>query len=312
VAGTHSLVSRKIGNPGRWRIGPPWVRACAGPTVNMSMAWREVVKRRLADVGRKKLSLMAAAVAFYGMFSLAPCITALVSLYGLLYDPAAVEAQVAALYGIVPDDAIALISDELADIVSTSHSQLGIGLAVSMAIALGAAMQGTTVLMTALNVAYGEEEKRGLASYYASALLLAAGLLLIGAFSLALLAAMPAIVDVLPVGALGRSLVAWLRWPVLAVLAGATIAAIHRYAPSRTARRRRWVNWGTVAATALWIAGSALFSIYLHFAVHIGKFPSASETYGALGAVMALLTWLWLSAFAVLLGGALDARLEFA
>lgn len=72
------------------------------------------------------------------------------------------------------------------------------------------------------------------------------------------------------------------------------------------------MTWGTIAATALWVAGSALFSLYLHFAVQIGKFPDAAETYGVLGAVMALLTWLWLSAFAVLLGGALDARLEFA
>lgn len=278
----------------------------------MSMAWGERAKRLLADVGRKKLSLMAAGIAFYGVFSLAPCITALVSLYGLVYDPAAVEGQVRALYGIVPDDALALISDELAGIVSTNHSRLGIGLAVSMAIALAAAIKGTTALMMALNVAYGVEDKRGLVGYSACALLLAVGLVLFGVFSLALLAAMPAIVDVLPVGALGRSLVAWLRWPVLAVLAAAAIAAIYRYGPHRSARRWRSMTWGTIAATALWVAGSALFSLYLHFAVQIGKFPDAAETYSVLGAVMALLTWLWLSAFAVLLGGALDARLEFA
>lgn len=271
-----------------------------------------MLKRLLGDVGRKKLSLMAAGIAFYGIFSLAPCITALVSLYGLVYDPKAVEAQVAALYGIVPDDALGLISDELAGIVSTNHSRLGIGLVVSMAIALGAAAKGTSALMTALNVAYGEEEKRGLVGHYAWALLLGGGLALFGALSLALLAAVPAILDLFPVGALGRTLVAWLRWPVLAVLAGAAIAAIQRYGPSRRAGRRRWMTWGTVAATALWLAGSALFSVYLHLAIHIGKVPNASETYSVLGAVMALLTWLWLSAFAVLLGGALDAKMELA
>ena len=275
------------------------------------MPWRDILKRLVADVGRKKLSLAAAGIAFYGILSLAPCITALVSLYGLVYDPAAVEAQVAALSGIVPDQALGFISGELAGIVGTTHSQLGIGLVVSIAIAVGAATKGTSALITSLNVAYGEEEKRGLIVYYASALLLAVGLLLFAALSLALLAAIPAVVDLFPVGALGRTLVGWLRWPVLAVLTGVAMAAIYHYAPSRSARRRRWVSLGTIAAAALWIAGSALFSVYLHLAVYIGKVPDASETYGALGAVVALLMWLWLSAFAVLVGGALDAKLEF-
>jgi membrane protein len=272
------------------------------------MAWRDILMPLLADVGRKKLSLMAAGIAFYGILSLAPCISALVSLYGLVYNPAAVEPQVTALSGIVPEQALDLIADELAGIVSSNHSQLGIGLAVSMAIALGAATKGTSALMMALNVAYDEEEKRGLIGYYAYALLLAIGLLLFGTFSLVLLAAMPAILDLLPVGTLGRTLVGWVRWPVLAVLASVAIAALYHYAPSRSARRWRWVNWGTMAATALWIAGSALFSVYLHLAVYVGKVPKSSETYGVLGAVVALLMWLWLSAFAVLLGGALDAK----
>ena len=262
----------------------------------------------LVDVVRKKLSFMAASIAFYGILSLAPCISALVSLYGLVYNPAAVEPQVTALSGIVPEQALDLIADELAGIVSSNHSQLGIGLVVGMAIALGAAATGTSALMMALNVAYDEEEKRGIVGYYTCALLLAVGLLLFGAFSLVLLAVMPAIVDLLPVGAPGRTLLGWVRWPVLAVLANVAIAALYHYAPSRGARRWRWVNRGTLAATALWVAGSALFSVYLHLAVYIGKVPSAAETYGVLGAVVALLMWLWLSAFAVLLGGAIDAK----
>jgi hypothetical protein len=172
---------------------------------NLSMAWRDILMPLLADVGRKKLSLMAAGIAFYGILSLAPCISALVSLYGLVYNPTAVEPQVTALSGIVPEQALDLIADELAGIVGSNHSQLGIGLVVSMAIALGAATKGTSALMMALNAAYDEEEKRGLIGYYAYALLLAVGLLLFGTFSFVLLAAMPAILDLLPVGTLGRT-----------------------------------------------------------------------------------------------------------
>jgi membrane protein len=121
---------------------------------------------------------------------------------------------------------------------------------------------------------------------------------------------MPVIIDLFPLGALGRTFVVWLRWPVLAVLAGIAIAAIYRYAPSRSTAGRRWVSWGTVSATILWMVGSLLFSVYFQVGVYVGRFPSYDETYSTLGAVMVLLMWLWISAFAVLLGGALDAEME--
>lgn len=277
---------------------------------NPYSTWRDIVKRLLADVGRNKQALMAAGIAFYGVLSIAPTLAALVSFYGLVYDPAAVEAQIAALEGVVPKEALDVISNELARVVSTDHSRLGIGLVVSLTIALGTAASGTSALMTALNVAYETDETRGIVSYYASSLALAAGLLLFGTFSLTLLAALPAIVDLVPMGALGQIFVGWLRWPVLGILAGIAITAIYRYGPSRNAADRGWVSWGALAATILWIAGSALFSVYLHISVYIGKLPTSSETYGAFGAVVALLMWLWLSAFAVLLGGALDAKLK--
>lgn len=252
---------------------------------------------------------MAAGIAFYGILSLAPGFTAVVSWYGLAFDPAAVELHVEALAGIVPKQALDFIADELTSIVSTNHSRLGVGLVVSLAVALGTANSATSALMMALNIAFGEEEKRGIVGYYVCSLLLTAGLLLFGVLSLVLLAGMPATLDLLPVGVRERILMEWLRWPVLSVLASFAISVIYRYGPSRDTARWRWVSGGTVAATILWIAGSVLFSVYFRIGVYIGRFPSYEETYGALGAVMVLLTWLWLSAFAVLLGGALDAEM---
>jgi len=270
-------------------------------------AWRQVATRVIADLGRNKLSLLAAGTAFYGIFSIAPITAAAVSFYGLIYDPARVEEQIATLSVVMPKEALSIIDDELERIVSINHAQLGIGLLVSLAVGLGSAAAGTSALMAALNVAYGEEEKRGLVRYYTCCFLLTAALLLFGSFSLALLAAVPALVDFLPVGPLARLLVGWLRWPVLAVLACMAITVIYRYGPSRKAAHRRWLSWGAAAATLLWIGGSALFSVYLYLGVYIGKFP---ESYGALGAVVALMMWLWLSAFALLLGGALEAQTE--
>ena len=82
------------------------------------------------------------------------------------------------------------------------------------------------------------------------------------------------------------------------------LAAIYRYAPSRQEPRWRWVSWGAVVATALWLVGSAAFSIY------VAKFASYDKTYGSLGAVVVLLFWLYLSAFIVLLGAELNAEIE--
>ena len=99
-------------------------------------------------------------------------------------------------------------------------------------------------------------------------------------------------------------LVIFVNIDALLVLVIVMLAAIYRYAPSREEPRWRWVSWGAILATALWLIASALFSIY------VGKFASYDKTYGSLGAVVVLLLWLYLSAFIVLLGAPLNAEIE--
>ena len=94
------------------------------------------------------------------------------------------------------------------------------------------------------------------------------------------------------------------RWPAMFVGLALALACIYRFGPSREAPRWRWVTWGSVAATMLWLIASALFSWY---AASFGKF---NETYGSLGAVIGFMTWLWISAIVILLGGELDAEME--
>jgi membrane protein len=107
-----------------------------------------------------------------------------------------------------------------------------------------------------------------------------------------------------PLGEFGKTVTAVARWPILLVLVMVTLAAIYRYAPSRAEPRWRWVSWGAVVATVLWLAGSAAFSIY------VSRFASYDKTYGSLGAVVVLLLWLYLTAFVVLLGAELNAEIE--
>jgi hypothetical protein len=94
------------------------------------------------------------------------------------------------------------------------------------------------------------------------------------------------------------------RWPTMIVVLTLALAVIYRYRPSREMPRWRWITWGSALAAILWLGISALFSWY---ASSFGKF---NETYGSLGAVIGLMTWLWISAIVILLGAELDAEME--
>src|SRR5579864_8736775 len=98
--------------------------------------WREILRRLLGDVGRDNLSLMSAGVAFYALLSLAPGFTALIALYGLVFDTSEVQRQVQYMEGMIPAEGRRLVADQLTHIVQASNSKLGLGLIVSLAIAL--------------------------------------------------------------------------------------------------------------------------------------------------------------------------------
>jgi membrane protein len=276
----------------------------AAPQEITASGWRDILMQVLANIGHDNVSLMAAGVAFYALLSLAPGFSALVALYGLVADPAAVEAHVAALRWVMPPQAQQLVADQLTDIVRDRSSSLGAGFLISLVIAVWSANAGTSALISALNVAYGEREKRGLLRYYGGTLLLTLSSALCGGVALLLIAVIPASLRWLPLGDAGRALIATLRWPALLLLFAAVLALLYRYAPSRDEPHWSWVSWGAAAAALLWIAGSALFSAYVE------RFATYNKTYGSLGAVVVLLMWLWLSAFAVLLGAELNAAME--
>jgi membrane protein len=266
--------------------------------------WWYILKRLASDISRDNVSLMAAGVAFYGLLSLAPGFTALVALYGLMFDPSQVQAQVQAMEGMIPEEARKLIADQLTTIVQGSSSTLGVSFIISLGLAIWSANSGTSALITALNVAYAEREKRNVLRYYAGTLLLTAAAVVFGILSLVVVAIIPAVVGLLPLGDFGKIVVDWLRWPPLVLLFALALAVVYRYAPSRNEPRWSWVSAGAVLATVLWIAGSALFSLYVE------KFATYNKTYGSLGAVVVLLMWLWLSAYAVLIGAELNAEME--
>jgi membrane protein len=228
----------------------------------------------------------------------------LVSIWGLVADPAQVQQQFAAVGQIVPADAWRLLDGQLRSVAASSPRALGWGVALGILVALWSAGAGVRALITALNIAYGEADTRGFIKLYAIGFLLTLGLIGAAVLALLVIVAVPVVLHFLPLGSFANAAIRVLTWLLLTGLVIAGLALLYRYGPSRSDARLRWVTWGAVAATVLWLVASLLFQIY------VANFANYSATYGSLGAVIALLMWFWVSAFVVLLGAELNAEME--
>jgi membrane protein len=266
--------------------------------------WFAVLRRVKAEVKEDNVPLLAAGVAFYAMLAIFPAIIAVVTVYGMVADPAQVQSQVGQLAKSLPSGADQLLTEQLKSVTSAGRQSLSIGLALSLLGVLWSASGGVQGLVKALNLVYDEKETRGFLKVRGLSLLLAIAAILMAVVAIALIAVFPGFVDNLGLGRAGELAASIGRWVVLALLALAALAVLYRYAPDRANPRWRWVSWGAVVALVLWLLGSVGFSWY------VDNFGKYNQTYGALAAVIILLLWLFLSAFVVLLGAELDAETE--
>ncbi|HWK43951.1 MAG TPA: YihY/virulence factor BrkB family protein [Stellaceae bacterium] len=266
--------------------------------------WGQVVRHVWNGVDRHNISLNAAGVAFWGLLAIFPALGALVSIYGLILNPEDVQRQIATAQGLLPDEVVGLLSNQLHGLVATSTPKLGISLAIGLALALWTARSGASGLISALNIAYDEAERRSLVMQQLIALAMTGGAILLGFFALVMVAILPIVIGFLPIPDSIKSLLSLVRWPVLAGLCVLALGALYRFGPCRDHPNRRWISWGSVIATLLWLIGSAGFSFYA------SEFGSYDKMYGSLGAVVILLLWFWLSAYIVLIGAEIDAESE--
>lgn len=266
--------------------------------------WRDVAQNVKARSKRHQVPLLAAGVAFYAMLALFPALAAFLSIYGLVADPQRAESQVEALAAGLPGGAGELVIEQSQAITQAGQGALTLGVVVSVLLALWTASSGTHGLMQALTLAYDEQESRGLVKRRGTALALTfAGVVFFG-LAVGVIIAAPPLLSAAGLGPLVEWTVRIGRWVVMAAVVVIVLGVVYRYAPDRAAPQWRWVTPGTVAATALWVLGSVAFSFY------VANFGAYNETYGALGAVIVLLLWLFLSAYIVILGAETNAELE--
>lgn len=266
--------------------------------------WRAVIRRTLWEMLTDRVALVAAGCAFYGTLALFPAMSMLISLYGLAFDPAAIEPQLALLRDLLPPAAYELIAQRLHTLVAKPPGTLSLNLFISTAVALWSSASGVKSIITALNLAYEEKETRPFLKYQLTTLAITVLAIISAAVGIIILVGLPAVFAFLGVPSGQRF---WLRVSsfgllVVGLLVG--LSLLYRYGPCRNSPKWHWVTPGSLVATVLWITVSALFSWW------VGAFATYDATYGPLGTVVAFMMWLYVTVYAILLGAELNAELE--
>jgi membrane protein len=265
----------------------------------LDIAWR-VIKR----FGSDNVSLIAAGLAMYGLLSIFPALAVLVSIYGLFATPADVVSQMNSFASFLPPGAWDIISRQLQSIASQGQGALSAGVAVGAVLSLWSARSAMSSLMTATNIAYNEREKRGIIMQTLLSLLFTLG----GVVGFLIMLLLGVLIPVV-LQALGASQVVQIatdvaRWALLWALIALALAVIYRYAPAREHASWRWVTWGSAIAATLWLIASVGFGLYVR------NFGSYGKTYGALGSVIVLLMWFYISSVIIVLGAEINAEME--
>lgn len=266
--------------------------------------WHDIAWRVVRAARRNRLTMLAAGVAFYALLALFPTIAAVISIWGLLFDPYEAGQQLYEISRFMPPDAAKLIDQQAQQVVESAESGNVLGAFAGLLIAMFIASKGVAVLVIGLNVVYGEAEKRSLMHRSSVLISITFGLIIMTLVSLGFIAIVPIVVDALAVEPPLNRVLKWLRWPALLVLMSGLIALLYRFAPYRRSAQWRWLSYGTLLATVMWLLGSGGLSLYVRY------FSTFSELYGSLGAVVALMIWFWLSAFVVLFGAEVNCEME--
>src|SRR5688572_33261415 len=266
--------------------------------------WKDILIRTYRSISEDRVLALAAGVTYYVLLALFPGIAALVSIYGMVANPADIGEMLASLAGTIPKDAIDIIGGQLKFLASQDQKALGFAFFGGLLASLWSSNAAIKALIDALNVVYGEKEKRNFFKLTLLSLTFTAGLILFMVLALIGIVVIPAVLEFLHLGAMGELLINILRWPAMLAIVMLGLAVVYRYGPCRADARWRWITWGSVAAALLWFIVSMLFSWYA------SNFGNYNKTYGSLGAVIAFMMWSWLSATVVLMGGELNAEIE--
>lgn len=279
-------------------------RQASSPPEISWRGWWDIGRRVISNVNRHDISLLAAGVALFMMLSIFPALNVAVSLFALFSSPETIISQVEPFRQLLPEQAFEIFTDQLTELTDTGGTAFNLTLVVSLMVWLWVARKGAMALIKACNIIYNEYEKRP----FWNLLLVSLLFTVVGIFSVVVLALlailMPIVLGFIPLGETLETLLRTLRWPILAMIFILVLECVYRFAPNRRNAKWRWVSVGAVIATLLWLLASFGFTVYVQ------NFSNYNETYGAIGSVIVLIFWFYISAFVVLLGAEINAEME--
>ncbi|MCW1991897.1 UNVERIFIED_ORG: membrane protein [Bradyrhizobium japonicum] len=266
--------------------------------------WKDILLRVYGNVGDHRILALAAGMTYYSILAIFPALAALVAIYGFFSDPGSISKHLDVISGFVPGGAIEIAREQLTRVATKGDRTLGLTFMIGLFISLWSANAAMKSLFDTLNIVYGQQEERSFVKLNAISLSFTVAGIAFVLIALATVVVVPVILDYVWLSNIAELVIRWARWPVLFVAVALALACVYRFGPSREASRWRWLTWGSIAATMMWLVASALFSFY---AANFGTF---NATYGSLGAAIGFMTWLWISAIVILLGAELNAEME--
>jgi membrane protein len=278
-------------------------RTAESPEEIPARGWWDIAVRVRRRIASDNVDIIAGGLALFALLAAFPALAAAVSIYGLFASPAAIASHLQQFAAALPEDALRILERQLNEFSQHRHGALGVGIGLGVLLALWSARKGMVALMKVTNVAYGEEEKRGLLKQLAISLVFALGSVTAFLIVLVLGVAVPLSLSSLASDA-PNSLAVAVRWLLLFCVAVLGLALVYRFAPDRKAPKWRWVTPGSFIAATLWLIGSALFTLYVQ------NWGSYGRIYGALGGVVVLVLWFYLSGYIVILGAEINAEME--
>jgi membrane protein len=277
------------------------------PTDLPARSWKQILKRTVKEFQDDNITDWGAALTYYGVMALFPMLLVLVALLGVVGQESTITTMTDSLRAAGLKDVASNIEGPLNEIVRNkggAGALIGIGLLV----ALWSASGYIGALTRALNSIYEVKEGRPFWKLRpAQVLITLVGVLLISLTLIAVVVSGPiasAVGTALGVGDSAVTVWGIAKWPVILVVLMGMVAGLYYVAPNVRQPRFRWVSPGGVVAVLAWILASAGFGLY------VSHFGSYGKTYGALGSVITLLVWMWISNLALLFGAELDSELE--
>ena len=290
------------------RVRPEGMIRPAPDEAPLEDGWRTTLVRAGKNLLDHNGTMLASALAYSSFFAIPSVLLVVVGVFTLIAGPSTITSLMHHFNQVMPLQATQLLNTSLQQLASHPAQSI-VATIVGLVLAVWSTTGAMTTYMTAINLAYEQKDRRAfvrkrivaleMAAAIGAAFVLVAVLLIFGPGVERLIAAHagPA-----------AGVVNWVwwiaQWPILLGGLLAAFAVLLYLGPDLPHRRWKVFTPGSLVAALLWIATSGLFAVYT------AMFGSYNKTWGALSAVIVMLTWLWLTGLALLLGAEIDAEVD--